>query len=327
MKIFITLDYELYFGSDTGNPEHCMVRPTEELLKLTDPLGIKFTCFVDSGYLLALEHQKGEYPVLQKDYEMIAKQLRQLSKAGHGIELHIHPHWEDSFFGSRGWEINTHRYKLSAFSESEVLRIVQKHTALLEKITGKPPKAYRAGGWSAQPFQPIGRALENCGVFIDSSVFPGGYYKSDHQEFDFRSVPAYTTEYQFSSGLTIPDSQGKFREIPISSQKVSPFFYWKMAWAKVFGDLDHRSFGNGQPIRLSRGYFDKLTRTSVDVVSMDGYKSNLLKKAFKNHVKHTSNQGNFVIIGHPKAFTRDSLKRFKRFLEETCREHQYCTFQ
>lgn len=187
--------------------------------------------------------------------------------------------------------------------------------------------AYRAGGWSAQPFPPIGKALENQEIFVDSSVFPGGFYTSDHQQFDFRAVPAYTTEYRFSEDLIHPDTEGKFKEIPISACKVPPSFYWKLAGRKFFGGADHKSYGDGQPIRLSKGYFEKLTRTSIDVVSMDGYKSSFLEKALRRYVKHTSNQGNFVILGHPKAFSSYSLKKFQRFLEKTAETHQYSTFQ
>ena len=57
MNIYITLDYELFFGPDSGTVENCIIEPTEQLLNIVDPLGVKFVCFVDSGYLLALEKQ------------------------------------------------------------------------------------------------------------------------------------------------------------------------------------------------------------------------------------------------------------------------------
>jgi hypothetical protein len=39
------------------------------------------------------------------------------------------------------------------------------------------------------------------------------------------------------------------------------------------------------------------------------------------------NNGNFVIIGHPKAFTLYSLKKLEEFLEHTHKIHQYKVFK
>ncbi len=48
---------------------------------------------------------------------------------------------------------------------------------------------------------------------------------------------------------------------------------------------------------------------SNSVVSMDGYKASLLDKAYKKNIME-----NFVIIGHPKAFTEYSLNKFEKFI-------------
>ncbi|MBC2838241.1 hypothetical protein [Robiginitalea sp. SC105] len=328
MRIYITLDYELFFGPRTGTPEHCMLRPTDELIRLAAPLGIRFTCFVDSGYLLALRRQQSEFPILGEHLAMVSSQLRELVVKGHGVELHIHPHWEDTYFDGQVWNTDTSRYRLANFSEEEIRDIVGRYSDVLKEITRRQPVAYRAGGWSAQPFPPIGRALGRQGIFTDSSVYPGGHYQSENQAFDFRDVPPFKTEYRFSEDLTQEDPAGPFTEIPISAQRVSPIFYWKFAWTKINRLSRHQPFGNGKAIILSReGMFRSLTRPTVSVVSMDGYRSGLLKKALRTYQKKTGNRGNFVIIGHPKAFTPYSLHTVKKFMEETSTIHQYSTFQ
>ena len=305
-----------------------MLRPTSALMELTRPLGIPFICFVDSGYLLALRRQQSEYPVLREHYEAVARQLRELTEQGHRVELHIHPHWEDSYFDGQGWKIDTTRYKLADFSESDINEIVSRYTGILETITGRAPVAYRAGGWSAQPFSPIGKALANQGIFTDSTVYPGGYYESENQTFDFRAVPPFASQYSFSDDLTREDPEGRFTEIPISSHRVSPLFYWKFAWTKLNKQAQHRPYGNGKAIVLSKsGMYRSLTRPSVSVVSMDGYRSSLLKKAFRKYLRHAGEDGNFVIIGHPKAFTPYAMHTFQAFLRETAGSHQYTTFQ
>ena len=56
--------------------------------------------------------------ILKKDYDLITQQIQKLSAEGHDVQLHIHPHWEDSTFDGIEWIFDTNRYKLSDFSKS-----------------------------------------------------------------------------------------------------------------------------------------------------------------------------------------------------------------
>src|SRR5690606_21790990 len=143
----------------SGSVEKCIIEPTEQLLQICDPLDVKFVCFVDAGYLWALEKFKTEFKHLEQDFHKVSAQIKKLSNQGHGIELHVHPHWEDSYYDGTRWVFDTSRYKLADFSDNDVMDIVTRYTGVLKNISGIAPVAYRAGGWSAQPFEPIKRAL------------------------------------------------------------------------------------------------------------------------------------------------------------------------
>ncbi len=328
MNIYITLDYELFFGASSGTAEDCIIKPTQALLNIVEPYGIKFTCFVDSGYLLALEKYKADNKFLQGEYEKVTRQIKYLSQSGHGIELHIHPHWEDSIYENGKWIFDTSRYRLSHFSKEAAADIVTRYTDVLKRITDIDPVAYRAGGWSAQPFGHIKDALKRNGVTIDSTVFPNGYHESDNQKYDFRNVPQYVTEYKFSNDLTLEDSEGEFTEIPISSTKVAPFFFWKFALAKMLKQNKHVAFGNGGAIAMPKRQLLRLMLIpSYTVVSIDGYKSNLIQKSFRRYKRHTSEKGNFVLIGHPKAFTPYSLNKLNEFLANVQSSNNFKTFR
>jgi len=324
MNIYITLDYELFFGTKSGSVENCIIKPTEALLAIVNPYNIKFTCFVDVGYLVKLEEQKQKHQQLQEDYKKITQQIKHLAEDGHGIELHIHPHWEDSYFNGTNWVFDTSRYKLADFSSEEINSIVTQYTKTLTRIAGKPPKAYRAGGWSAQPFAEIGKALLKNNIKIDSTVFPKGYYNSPDQFYDFRNINQYQTEYNFSENLVEEDPNGSFKEIPISSYTVSQFFFWKFAYHKLKKQKKHQSFGDGAAMAKTKKDMLKLMLLpSNSVVSIDGYKASFLQRAYQSYHKHTKAKGDFVIIGHPKAFTAYSLEKLKLFIEK---EHQNNTF-
>lgn len=327
MNIYITLDYELFFGDSSGSVENCIIKPTEALLKIVEPHDIKLVCFVDVGYLVKLEELKEKFPELRHDYDRVASQIKYLTNNGHGVELHIHPHWEDSFYNGKEWKFDISRYRLADFSANEIKKIVAKYTQTLTRISGEAPKAYRAGGWSAQPFKEIGRALLANDISIDSTVFPGGYYESPAQYYDFRTVKQYKTSYRFSEDLTLENDKGPFKETPISSYKVSPVFFWKFAYHKLRKQKKHRAFGDGQAIAKTKNDTIKLLlKTSNSVVSIDGYKTTYLQKAYNKYSKNTNGQGNFVIIGHPKAMTPYSLKKLNQFLNKVKNENTFKTF-
>lgn len=328
MNIFITLDYELFFGNNSGTVENCIINPTIKLLNILDANNIKAVFFVDVGYLVKLEEYKNKYQNLEKDYQLITNQIKKLANEGHSIELHIHPHWEDTIYNGKKWIFNTSRYKLTDFLENEILNIVTKYKNTLENISNKPIIAYRAGGWSIQPFNKIGKALEKNNIFIDSTVYPNGYYNSKYQSFDFIKTPKNITKWNFSNNPTVEDKNGIFIEIPISSIKVSPLFFWKFALTKIVKLKKHQAIGDGSAIKLNNSQIKKLLlKSSYTVVSIDGYKSSLLNKSLKKYSKLKENNSNLVLIGHPKAFTPFSLKKLSKFISKNKNNHKFVTYK
>ena len=315
MKIYITLDYELFFGDKPGSAESCITAPTQALLEVLDPHGIKATFYVDAGYLMALERQLDELPKLQKQYDLVSGQIQKLATDGHSIQLHVHPHWEDTFFKDGDWQMDTTRYRLADFTDDEVMEIVTRYNEILSRISGKPCSSYRAGGWSAQPFEAIGKALAANDIFLDSTAFPKGYYKSADQFYDFSKIPEFTSEYQFSEDPGVIDPAGKFKEIPIGAHRVSPFFFWRFVLVKLFGGDKHKGLGNGHAIKKEgNDIFRLLTRFSNSVVSIDGFKASYLQKALNRYKKNAKPDANFVIIGHPKALSLYSLEKLEQFI-------------
>ncbi len=328
MNIYITLDYELFFGKNSGTVENCIINPTEKLLKILNLNNIKAVFFVDVGYIVKLEEFKNKYKKLEKDYQLIVNQIKQLSNNGHGVELHIHPHWEDTIYNGERWVFNASRYKLTDFSQSEILKIVTKYTTTLENISNKKIIAYRAGGWSAQPFKYIGEALAENNIFIDSTVYPKGYYDSKYQKFDFRKASINKTKWSFNEDPAIENVNGKFTEIPISSIKVSPLFFWKFALTKIIKLNKHRAFGDGNSIKLSNNKIKELLfKSSYTVASIDGYKSSLLNKCLKYYKKLNISDTNLVLIGHPKAFTPFSINKLKKFIKSNKDKHNFVIFK
>ena len=69
-----------------------------------------------------------------------------------------------------------------------------------------------------------------------------------------------------------------------------------------------------------------LTRPTKSLVSMDGLRASLLRKALDKNSRRDPD-GNFVVIGHPKAVTPYSLGMLDRFLDHAARRgHTVVTF-
>jgi len=246
MNTILTFDYELFFGAKTGTVQNCMLNPTEQLLKVLKKQKILATFYIDVGYFLRCQKLKYDSCSLAAVY----KQLCLLSEAGHDLQLHIHPHWEDAHLINGHWSFQHTRYRLHQFSKGELRNLIAQYIYELEKISGRAPIAYRAGGWCMQPFNYIADELFKHGIRVDSTVFANGKRTSQLIGFDFSNAPDLPY-WKFDSDPLQPAENGRFYELPISSIKVFPYFYWQMALTKILKLKPHRPLGDGSAMRLS----------------------------------------------------------------------------
>jgi hypothetical protein len=316
MRTLLTLDYEVYFGRNTGTVARTILEPTGALLALAERHGAKLVFFVDAGFILRLRAEMHKARHLREEHDAICRQVERLARDGHEIQLHIHPHWEDSAWGDDGWKIEVSRFALHAFPAPQIAEIVRRYTDVLRDLAGPDAAyAYRAGGWVIQPFERIRHALLANGVLIDSTVFAGGYREGRVQPYDFRGAPA-KSRWCFDTDPLVENRKGPFLEVPIASRRLRPDFFWRFAAAKKLGGEKHRAFGDGAAIPMEGGdLVSKLLRPSTSVVSMDGYKASFLGAAAADY--RARRMEDFVVIGHPKALTPYSLERLDEFLRGT----------
>ncbi|MFN8153596.1 MAG: hypothetical protein U0Y08_04820 [Bacteroidia bacterium] len=325
MNIFVTFDYELYFGTRTGTVERCITGPTDLLTEMANRQGVKLCHFTDIGFLLRLEEEMKKHPSLAGDHALICRQLERLINEGHDLQLHIHPHWEDSYYDGTKWVCDVRRYKLADFTPSEISDIVHRYYSRLVSFTGSAHlKAYRAGGWCIQPFDHLRAPLLEKGIHIDSSVFANGYYQSGQYAYDFRGAPL-SGRWQFENDPMLPVEDGKFTEIPISSIHNSPLFYWRLFLLGRLNPHQHKPLGDGIPVAAPGQRFNILTRWTYNTVSVDGYNASLLNRALRQHLR--LRKSDMVIIGHPKALTRYGLNALERFIQRYKDQHRFTTFR
>lgn len=314
LNILLTLDYEVFFGRNTGTVARTLLDPSDALCKIAERYGVPLVFFVDIGFVLRLYEEGRKFPSLMRDYDAVMRQLERFVAAGHELQLHVHSHWEDSRWNGDSWDVDTRRYRLHDFDSAGVLEILRRYTSHLRNLTaGSGVFAFRAGGWVIQPFAQIREQLLDVGIRIDSTVFAGGTSDSDTHQFNFSPCPD-ESHWFFEDDPLVMASNGSFLEVPIASMKLPPLFYWRLAIAKKLGGAAHRAFGDGNAIPLSRGdMLKKLSRQTTSVVSLDGFKASFLEQAYAQYKKN--GKADFVVIGHPKALSHYSLQELEKFLD------------
>jgi len=320
VNIFLTLDYELFFGTTSGSAEQCILNPTQKLMEITERTGARMTYFIDAGYLVMLKKLAPKFPELQDDYARVSGQIKELVSQGNDCQLHVHPHWEDAHYENGHWVFPVDRYKLIDFEKKEAEEIFLRYANHLQEITGQQIHSYRAGGWCLQPFSHVKEAFSKVGIQFDSTVFPGGFNENEVYSYDFRSIES-NEAYRFEDDLCVTEALGSFMELPIAAHTYHPIFFWQLyGWGRLI-PTRHKPLGNGFPISTSGERSKRLTKKSRLPVSLDGYFAKSLSGALRKNKSQ-----DFVVIGHPKACTLYSLEQLEKFILRHKGEHSFMTF-
>ncbi|WP_343636748.1 hypothetical protein [Fluviicola sp.] len=325
MQVILTFDYELFFGTNTGSVQKCMIEPTDRLLAIARKHAIPMVFFVDVGFLIKLREYKEQFPELEADFERIKNQLYEILELNGEVQLHIHPHWEKSHYDGKKWVVVTDGcYKLSDFPDEEAETIVRKYHRFLSEFAGRKPTTYRAGGWCIQPFSQVEKVFRELEIEKDSTVFPGGKFESAHYQFDFTAVSPFRNPYRFRSDVTKAETDGYFLEIPIASWEFSPLFYWRLYALGRLNPADHKMIGDGSFLAQPGRKKSVLLNKTWNHVSSDGYYASQLMKQAKRYANRQVKT--FVVIGHPKGMTNYSLKQLEAFVARTKTRYEFVNF-
>jgi peptidoglycan/xylan/chitin deacetylase (PgdA/CDA1 family) len=325
VNVWLTFDYELFFGARTGSIEKCMLEPTSRLLELAKRFRVPMTFFVDAGFLWKLNSLSSQFPELQEQHDKIASQLRDIIEQGGDIQLHVHPHWELTSYANGQWQIPQDKgYRLAEFSKQEAEDIFVKYKNHLDAVLGRKTIAYRAGGWCIQPFEQILDVFESSGLMYDSSVVPGMRFQAGVYDVDFSEVPKNKGVWSFHSDPCTIDENGKFIELPISSVKYNPLFYWELYLRGKMNKARHQFVGDGSFIPQPGRKWETLTKSQWNHASCDGFYASRMAKITREFQK--SGREHLVFIGHPKGMTEFSFGALENYLEKHQNKLSFQTF-
>jgi hypothetical protein len=265
IEFVFTVDYEI-FGNGEGSLENLVLEPAERLRAAFDWRGARFVVFPD-----IIEFERMEAAGADPAISRVRAQLRDLYRKGYEIGLHIHPWWQDARLEKGRWVLDASRYNLCAQEPESVGRLLDLAIGHLRDLLADPaftPVSFRAGHLLFQPTQPLAGALAARGLKIDSSVYPGGLWRRQGQ--DYRAAPRGARSWRFTDDVTQPEPAGILTEIPIYTRLVP---VWRFFTGRRLGQ---QAAGLGAR-RLGRRIFARLRDAArvlypvkFDVGQMDG---------------------------------------------------------
>jgi peptidoglycan/xylan/chitin deacetylase (PgdA/CDA1 family) len=321
MKILLTLDYEMFLGKNPGTIQNNLILPIGKILKEASKYNIKLTIFVDAAYLFILNKFSSRNEELLDDYNQIVQNLLEINEQGHDIELHVHPQWFYSDYENSKWHLDHKHYKIADLKLEDAKILFKEAIKVLEAIVLKKIIAFRAGGFSAQPTELLTYLMKENELYTDSSVFSKSSYNSDFQKYNYRHIPSKGV-YRFSKDLCVEDISGEFVEIPVSSVKLFPWFYWTFVFNRYVNKKYHSNFGDGYSIKTTKkDILKRLLLPTYGLATIDGYKISYLE----NIIKKNRRSDLVTILGHPKLTTPYSIDRFSIFLQRNSKKYEFTT--
>lgn len=329
--IILSYDYELFFGKCSGTVKKTIIEPTETLMSAMENCGLRGNFFVDYLMFWALENQNDS--LTRRDLQLLKRQVADMVLRGHRVELHLHPHWIDAKYNGDGtWDFSdfTH-YSLSSLDEQTIMQLFKDGAEYLnnlaqEIIPDYRVCAFRAGGWAVQPFDKLKKAFKETGLSIDSSTSHGIYKYMIDSYYDFRDSPNKSF-YFFNDDVCKEESNGEFREVPITSFHRNLFLvlidrlYSKRGYFKSYADGTHdrSTFGGTNLTRTS--FWERFSKKHKLMFSLSMQSPLTILSALFFHKK----QCLYCYIDHPKDLSRATLLGI-RLLGRFCETKNYIDY-
>lgn len=318
LNVYFTFDYELFVNDNTGDIDHCLIIPTNELLNMLERYSVHVTFFIDMAYAYRLNELIKDYPVLESDFIKFCNQVKNIKERGHEIALHLHPQWFYAKYDGNKWVMDFDHYKLSDMPEKDADEKFDACCNLLRTISDFDVKTFRAGGFSIQDYKGFYHALKRNGIINDSSVLFGEKQITRLHNYDYTSL-SNAEVYNFDVNLLQPATDGFYKEFPISTQRMSLLRYvlYKLHWNYTSGP-EYLKWGNGGDTaeRRNEEFKANIKRRIKDGVrvtaSVDGHFGLLLPIFYKEYKR--KGYKSIVVLGHPKLASKASINNIESFI-------------
>lgn len=317
-QIILSFDYEIYF--DGGNNYETLVSNTNKILSIARKNRTKLVFFIDVLYLIKLE----EFG-LKDAWTILKSQVDDISKQGHEIQFHFHPHWINVKYDDieNFWTFDKTEYSFSDISEKYGLDFAMKSfESAYEKFKDYfkvDSIAYRSGGLSINSHQKemIELLIKNKFKF-DSSVLPGLRYKGKYLNADHSNSPLKNHWKIDPSNGFFTESIGAsayVTEIPVMSLEKDKIKFANRIYTSIVYRM-YNMFSNRRATNTESKPIDlNLTETYYPTsITFDKSANSdiVILKHFTREYFRLNNQI-MCILSHPKSFLNQSFEVFEKY--------------
>lgn len=344
--LLLTLDYEV-FGNGAGDVMRDVIEPTRRLLNICDEHGAKMTIMFEVGEYWAFEQHDSK---LHKDLgyspsQQMKAQAIDAIKRGHDVQLHLHPQWIGADYFQGGWQLCHSCWRLAdlpgRLGDRDQIKSItgalyagkQTLESMIRPIAANYDcRAFRAGGFYAQPSEDIIAAMREVGLHVDSSVVRG-YKTCEPFAVDYSQMAIDKSSWWTSRTELIHEGRvgENVLELPVSA-RMQP--YWKnFKMTKFCAAVRRRQAERRSGIRQEANTrLSSVPKYTTVLKKLLGKHANtfdyckLSTKDMLNRLKENDREAEraIVLIGHSKDFFND--RHFDRFLA-TIREDKNVSFQ
>lgn len=334
LNISVTADHEVFFRENFKNEKEVVIEATYTLMNLLRKYDASLTLMTDVCSIWRYrELGLNEYP------DFMEEQLKLAVRNGHDVQLHLHPHWLTSLYVDKKWRFDYTKTRLhdmgfekEGATGSTADKLIRDGKEYLENLlkyedSGYKCVAFRAGGWSIQPEKYFLKALKDAGILIDTTVFKGGYSKSNTYYYDFLHVPdrinwwidpekglydenkCDPNKYMFEVAIGSYDQKPHVWIIKLKNKLFIPKYYEKPRGAGI----------NVKQYSRPRRFWDQVYKfiTEPIVFSFDTNSNFFLFTVIDYYLNKFDciNHDYFVsLICHPKALGDSHFKNIEQFL-------------
>lgn len=319
-NLLLTLDYELY-GNGSGDIYSHLIIPTQRILELAKKYNVRITIFVEMVEFLRMEDEwllGNDMGYSRNPIEDVRRQILDAYKAGHDIQLHIHPQWANAIYTNGEWNVDIENWRLSDFNRRDrnsLKHLIANAKSKLEAWIHTIDPLYeciaiRAGGYNVQPSDGIVYVMLETGLMIDSSIYPGGKEDGFLSNYDYTDIKPDCAFWHVGDTL---ENEGESRiiELPIVAFPIMRLKkYLSISRLKALLQNVHSArmaFNSkienkkASPILNKFKFFFQREWLTWDYCLF----SPRMHRLFINEVSKQKQRNVFTLVGHPKGFATD----------------------
>jgi hypothetical protein len=186
----LTHDWELR-GDGSGDIEKIQFAPLRRLLEIYARFGARTTILPDLMQQTTFRRLEAQHPELKLPADSWDEQVREASRLGQDIQLHLHPHWLNGRYENGRWQLGD-EWSILKYERDTAQAMIASGKQYLENLLTPIDPAYRcvafrAGALAAAPSDHLFQSLVSLGIKLDVSIAGGVFVDNHNLRLDYRN--------------------------------------------------------------------------------------------------------------------------------------------